>query len=115
MPTAIEVIEPAGFIGPARTFRVDPPIKDPNQGGTEHDHVTVVLVDRYGPRVEIVGARPDGTAKSMNPLPGSFILQHGVTLDDACTWGLLTAGGYVIGAPEVVEGESAPRLPQLYE
>lgn len=114
MATATEVAEPAGYVGPARTFRVDPPLADPNQGGKQFDHVTVVLVIRYGPRVEIFGARPDGSALSMNALPGSFILQHEVTLDDACTWGLLTAGGYEITAPETIEGETST-LPQLYQ
>lgn len=108
MPTARQVTDPLGYIGPARTFLVDPPITDPNQGARPHNYVTVVLVDRYGPRVEVFGANADGTAKSMNPLPGSFILQRTVTLSDACTWALLTAGGYEIGDPIAVEPDPEP-------
>ena len=108
MPTARQVADPLGYIGPARTFLVDPPITDPNQGARPYNYVTVVLVDRYGPRVEVFGANADGTAKSMNPLPGSFILQRTVTLADACTWALLTAGGYEIGDPLVIEPDPEP-------
>jgi hypothetical protein len=110
MATATEVATPGGFIGPARTFRVSPSLSDPSNGGIAYDHVTVVLVLNYGPRVEIFGARPDGSARSMNALPGSFILQHEVTLDDACLWALTTAGGYVLTEPDypVVEFDPLP-------
>lgn len=113
MPSiAIQVAEPAGYIGAARTFRVDPPLTDPSQGNRAFDYVTVVLILNYGLRVELFGANSDGTARSMNPLPGSFILQRTVTLDDACTWGLLTAGGYEITELFPEPAEPLPPLPE---
>ena len=108
MATAILVAEPEGiFAGPARTYRIDPPLKDMSNGRL-HNHITIYKTLLGGPRVEVVGANPNGTAIVMNPLPGTFILQHDVSLDDACTWALLTAGGYeVVPAPEEPAAEAS--------
>lgn len=95
MPTAIPVAEPSFYAGPARTFRLDPPLRDAGTGRL-HDHVTVVKSTLGAPEVQVIGCKPNGAAIVMNPLPGSFILQHDVSLDDACTWALLTAGGYEV-------------------
>lgn len=99
MPTAVHVADPPGFMGEARAFRVDPSIRNP-ANGREYDHVTISKLTVGGPRVEVYGAHPTGHAQSMFPLPGSFVMQHDVSVDDACVWALLTAGGYVITEPE---------------
>lgn len=99
MPTATPIVEPTWYIGPARTFRVEPELRDPSSGQA-FGHVTVCKTTLGGPRVEVIGSVETGNAVVMNPLPGSFVLQHDVSLDDACVWALATAGGYVIGPPD---------------
>ncbi len=42
------------------------------------------------------------------PLPGSFSLQHEVTIDEAAWWALQTAGGYEIVTPSDEVGVIAP-------
>lgn len=99
MPTAILTAEPNGRPGPARTFRVDPALRDPTTG-RDYGHVTIYIPVHGGPRIEVVGSDSEGHPFSMQPVPGSQILQHPVSLDDACVWALLTAGGYEIVEPE---------------
>lgn len=104
MPTATLVAEPGGRPGPAKTFRLDPPLHDPTTG-RDYLHVTIFVPRHGGPRVEVVGSHATGVPVSMQPLPGSCTLQHQVTLDDACAWALLTAGGYAVGDPGPDGGE----------
>lgn len=107
MNTATPVIDCGGFAGPARAFRVTPPLRDPSNGRT-FDHVIVCFTEFGGPRIEVFGGTEHGTALLMNPLPGSCILQHAVSIDDACVWALTTAGGYEIVPPEIIEPEPEP-------
>ena len=98
MATAIPITDCGGFTGPARLFAVDPPLQDPSSGNIT-EHVIVCVTTMGGPRIEVYPGRPSGVARSMQPLPGSCILQHAVTLNDACAWALATAGGYEIAMP----------------
>lgn len=111
MATAIPVAEPSYYAGPARTFKVEPALRDPLSASL-YDYVTVCSIERGGPRIEVYGCGERGVAIRMNPLPGSTILQHGVSLDDACAWALLTAGGYEIG-DWVVEEVPTPEEPAV--
>lgn len=108
MPTAVAVVDPGVYSGPARTFRLDPPLFDPASGDS-YEYVTVCKTLLGGPRVEVYGCRENGIAIRMVPLPGSFILQHDVTIEDACGWALATAGGYDITLM-VPEPEPEPEL-----
>ena len=99
MATAVPVAEPSWYAGPARTFRIEPKLSDPATG-LEFDHVTVCKTILGGPRVDLFGSKPNGNAITVQRLPGSFVLQHDVELEDACTWALAMAGGYVIGDPD---------------
>lgn len=99
MATATPVMDCGGFTGPARLFRIDPVLRDPASGQIA-GHLIVCMTTMGGPRIEVYPGRPSGAALSMQPLPGSCILQHEVSIDDACVWALQTAGGYEIGAPD---------------
>lgn len=100
MGTAVPIADCGGFTGPARLFNIDPALRDPVSGQSAN-HVIVCVTALGGPRIEVYPGRPSGAAWSMQPLPGSCILQHDVSLDDACVWALQTAGGYDIVTPEV--------------
>lgn len=102
MATATLVAEPGFYSGPAKAFRVDPALRDPLTRKVT-DHVVVVKTTLGGPRIEVFACNSRGIATRMNPLPGSQILQHDVTIDDACAWALMTAGGYEI----VEEGDDS--------
>ncbi|MHD0294983.1 hypothetical protein RCF19_03825 [Rhodococcus qingshengii] len=106
MATAIPLADCGGFTGPARLFAIDPPLRDPSSGNIA-DHVIVCVTTMGGPRIEVYPGRPSGSARSMQPLPGSCILQRAVSLDDACVWALSTAGGYEIAdsAAEFADGQ----------
>lgn len=112
--TAVEVARPGGYAGEARTYRLDPPVMPLARGGKGYDHVTVSLITRYGLRVECYGAKSSGAAWSMEPIPGSYVLQRVVEMDDAAAWALATMGGYAVvpdpDAPSEYDG-----LPQLYQ
>lgn len=83
------------YMGPCQYFRVDPPLRDPLNNVTT-DHVAVVGMALGGPRVEVFACDEHGLPQRMTMLPGSFVLQHEVSLNDASTWALATAGGYEI-------------------
>lgn len=124
MATAEAIVDLDVYSGPARAFRLDPPLFDPATG-TTYDHVVVCKTLMGGPRVEVYGCADNGIAIRMVPLPGSFVMQHDVTLDDACGWALATAGGYDVvkmvpdpipepvlePEPEIVEVEVIPDEP----
>lgn len=99
MATAILVAEPTAYSGPSKTFRIEPSLYDPVSRKI-YDCVTVCKTTLGGARVEVYGSLDTGAAVSMAPLPGSFVLQHDVSVDDACVWALMTAGGY-----EILEAE----------
>lgn len=98
MAVAVPVMDCGGFTGPARLFRIDPPLRDPSSGQVA-GFLIVCHTQMGGPRIEVYPGKESGVAHSMQPLPGSCILQHGVSLDDACVWALQTAGGYLIVEP----------------
>lgn len=67
---AIEVSEPGGFAGPAKCFKLDPPL----QG---NEYVTIWTQDAYGassPEVVVVAAKDEtGAAKNLVRLVGSYV------------------------------------------
>ncbi|KXF56133.1 hypothetical protein AXA44_02555 [Rhodococcus sp. SC4] len=85
-----------GYAGEANTYRLDPPLPDPNRPGESADVVTVWVQRGYGPAEAIVvAAHPNGAALRMNRLPGSYVRED-VTHSGA----LWLAGGYEIVVPE---------------
>lgn len=96
MPTATLVgRDNISFAGPANHYQLDPPLNGLH-------FITVFIEPGYGsvaPRVAVVPRRMDGTPMMNAPLPGSFSLQHEVTIDEAAWWALQTAGGYEIVTP----------------
>lgn len=105
MPTAKPLMDCGGFTGPARAFHISPSLRDPANGYV-HEHLIVCYTELGGPRIEVYGGTSAGAARVMQPLPGSCILQHAVTLEDACVWALMTAGGYEIVVPDPVVDDS---------
>ncbi|MEA1795101.1 hypothetical protein [Rhodococcus qingshengii] len=102
MKTATLVVEDIrGYAGPANCYRLSEPLF----GAT---HVVVWSQPAFGsqlPEVVVVPAMPSGTARNMARLPGSSMLHHEATIEDAAAWALLTAGGYEIVVPP---GDSTP-------
>lgn len=89
------------FAGLANTYQLDPPLRG-------YQFVTVFIEPGYGPvapRATVVPKRIDETPMLNAPLPGSFSLQHEVTIDEAAWWALQTAGGYEIVIPEPIPVE----------
>ena len=99
MPTATLIgRDDISFAGPANHYQLDPPLNG-------FHFVTVFIEPGYAsvaPRVAVVPRRVDETPVMNAPLPGSFSLQHEVTIDEAAWWALQTAGGYDIVTPEPV-------------
>lgn len=102
MATATAIAEMTVYSGPARAFRVDPMIHDPLTRN-DYGHVVVCKTTLGGPRVEMYGCDEHGIARRLVPLPGSFTMHHDVSLDDACAFALMLAGGYVITADDADE------------
>lgn len=96
MPTATLIgRDDISFAGPANHYQLDPPLSG-------FHFVTVFVEPGYGPvapRVAVVPRRMDETPMMNAPLPGSYSLQHEVTIDEAAWWALQTAGGYDIVIP----------------
>ena len=106
MPTATLIgRDDISFAGPANHYELDAPLSG-------FQFVTVFIEPGYAsvaPRVAVVPRRLDGAPMLNAPLPGSFSLQHEVTIDEAAWWALQTAGGYDIVIPPepVPDPESA--------
>lgn len=102
MATATAIADMTVYSGPARAFRLDPLLHDPLTR-TDYGHVVVCKTTLGGPRVEMYGCDEHGIAHRMVPLPGSFTMHHDGSLDDACTFALMLAGGYTIAEPDTDE------------
>lgn len=102
MATATAIADMTVYSGPARAFRLDPLLHDPLTR-TDYGHVVVCKTTLGGPRVEVYGCDEHGIAHRMVPLPGSFTMHHDGSLDDACTFALMLAGGYTIAEPDTDE------------
>ena len=75
-----------GYAGTANLYQLDPPLMN-------HSHV-VVWTQAYGtPEAVIVSARPDGSAITLNRLPGSYV---GAEVNHTAA---LWLAGYEITAP----------------
>lgn len=103
MPTATLIDrDNLTFAGPANCYHLDPPLMG-------NEFVMVYIEPGYGsitPRVTIVPKRI-GDAPALNaPLPGSYSLQHDVSIDDGAWFALLAAGGYEIVVPDPVVDDS---------
>lgn len=105
MPTAVLIgRDTTTYAGPANHYLLDPPLSG-------LPVVTVFLQPGYdivAPRAVVVPVRTDGTHVLNAPLPGSFSLQHDVTIDEAAWFALLAAGGYEIVEPVIPDPGSEP-------
>lgn len=106
----IENVE--GFAGPARCFKLDPPV---TLGGVDSPYVTVWTQSAYGqlikPEACLIPATESGAAAPMVPgtpptltrQPGSFVMHDDpdtpAVIDGAYALALLMLGGYTIAAP----------------
>lgn len=89
MGTATLIAENVGgFAGPANLYQLEPPLVDKTY--------VVVWTQAYGtPEAVVVAARPDGSAITMNRLPGSYVGSE-VTHS-----GALWLAGYEVVVPEI--------------
>lgn len=103
MKTATLIVEGIhGFAGPANCYLLSEPLF----GAT---HVVVWSQPAFGsqlPEVVVVPAMPSGAARNMTRLPGSSMLHHEATIEDAAAWALLMAGGYEVVVPDPVVDDS---------
>lgn len=107
---AVHIENVGGFAGPARCFRLDPPVK---LGGVDREYITVWAQPGYGqitkpevclvPATETGAAAPTmpGTPASLIRHPGSFTLHDEPDtperIDGAYAFALLMLGGYIVG------------------
>ncbi|NHP15253.1 hypothetical protein G8767_17000 [Rhodococcus sp. IC4_135] len=98
-----------GCPGPAQMYELDPPLAEhrrENIGGQwvtlTHSRVVIWMQPGYGstgPCVKVVPLRTSDAPALNVEMPGSYALQHEVTIDEASWWALQTAGGYEIVVP----------------
>lgn len=105
MKTATLILEDVkGYAGPANCYRLSEPL-------FRADHVIVWAQPSFGmqlPEVVVVPSTSSGRARNMDRMPGSCMLHHKATIEDAAAWALLMAGGYEIVVPDpVADGSPA--------
>lgn len=92
-----------GYGGQANLYRLSEPLNG-------CDHVVAWLSAGSGPHqppeVRVMASNPFGAALHAGRLPGTQALQHEVSFNDAVTWALACAGGYV---PTFVVAEPDPQ------
>ncbi|MBT2266466.1 translation initiation factor IF-2 N-terminal domain-containing protein [Rhodococcus erythropolis] len=118
-----------GCPGPAQVYELDPPLAehrrvlvDGKWSTSLHSRVVIWMQPGFGsmgPCVKVVPLRTSEAAALNVEMPGSYALQHEVSIDEAAWWALQTAGGYEIVNPEVppnvVEPELFERVMRVYE
>ncbi|MBT9295320.1 hypothetical protein KKP62_10130 [Rhodococcus sp. GOMB7] len=98
-----------GCPGPAQMYELDPPLAEHRREKVDgewltltHSRVVIWMQPGFGstgPCVKVVPLRSAGAAALNVEMPGSYALQHEVTIDEAAWWALQTAGGYEIVTP----------------
>ena len=117
MPTATLIdANYGGCPGPAHLYELSEPLAENRRelvGGQwvtlTHTRVIVWVQPAFGsmsPCVKVVPLRTTEAPALNVEMPGSYILQHEVSIDEAAWWALMTAGGYEIVVPDPVVDDS---------